>query len=302
MERQSSGHLERSEDMADIVNGIQINKLPEATSVSDEDILILENAERTQKVSAKKLVESMLSPSLLNLIIPKNAGARNSNFRGAYLGAQATAAQYQAISTGQFDDLFVGDYWAINGTVYRIAGLDILLNTGDTQLTKHHAVIVPDKNMYSAKMNDENTTDGGYYNSVMKQKNLEQALTQVKADFGAEHIIKHKALLTNVVTGDNPSGWLWYDTEIDLMTERQVYGSPAWGQAAHNGYDANMQYSRFPLFALAPEYITNRAWYWLQDVRSSIDFCGVDGYGGISRTGASNNFGVRPYFLIGNQI
>lgn len=285
--------------MADIVNGIQINKLPEATSVTDEDILILENAERTQKVSTKKLVESMLSPSLLNLIIPKNAGARNSNFRGAYLGAQATAAQYQAISTGQFDDLFVGDYWTINSTAYRIAGLDILLNTGDTQLTRHHAVIVPDKNMYNAKMNEENITTGGYYNSVMKQSNLEQALTKVKTDFGADHIIKHRKLLTNAVNGDNPSGWEWYDTEIDLMTERQVYGSPAWGQAAHNGYDANTQYSRFPLFALAPEYITNRAWYWLQDVQSSAAFCHVLDGGLANYTGASASGGVRPAFLIG---
>ena len=285
--------------MAEIVNGIQINKLPEATSVADEDILILENAERTQKVSAKKLVESMLSPSLLNLIFPKNAGARNSIFRGSDLGTQVTDAQYAAISAGNFDDLFVGDFWTINGTVYRIAGFDILLNTGDTQLTRHHAVIVPDKNMYSAKMNETNITTGGYYNSVMKQSNLAQALTKVKTDFGADHIIKHKKLLTNAINGDNPSGWEWYDTEIDLMTERQVYGSPAWGQAAHNGYDANAQYSRFPLFALAPEYITNRAWYWLQDVRSSADFCGVNGYGFAGNAGASDSGGVRPAFLIG---
>lgn len=285
--------------MADIVNGIQINKLPEATSVSDEDILILENAERTQKVSAKKLVESMLSPSLLNLIFPKNAGAHNSVFRGNNLGTSATEAQYAAIADGSFDDIFVGDYWTINNTVYRIAGLNIFLHVGDTELTRNHAVIVPDKNMYSAKMNDENTTDSGYYNSVMKQKNLEQALTQVKADFGEEHIVKHKKLLANAVNGDNPSGWEWYDTEIDLMTERQVYGSPAWGQAAHNGYDANTQYSRFPLFALAPEYITNRTWYWLQDVQSSAVFCHVGGDGNAGGSSASGSGGVRPAFLIG---
>ena len=250
--------------------------------------------------TGKRIANALELLSITNGEAAVGAGLHNSMFRGKNLGNAVTAAQYQAISTGQFDDLFVGDYWTINGTVYRIAGFDILLNTGDTQLTRHHAVIVPDKNMYSAKMNETNITTGGYYNSVMKQSNLAQALTKVKTDFGADHIIKHKKLLTNAVNGDNPSGWAWYDTEIDLMTERQVYGSPAWGQAAHNGYDANMQYSRFPLFALAPEYIIiGRAWYWLQDVRSSAGFCLVNYNGNAANYGASNSGGVRPAFLIG---
>lgn len=244
------------------------------------------------------VVQSKLSASL-NLIFPKNAGAHNSVFRGNNLGTSVTEAQYAAIEAGTFDDIFVGDYWTINEKVYRVAGLDIFLHVGDTELKTHHAVIVPDKNMYSYVMNDDNIVTGAYYNSKMKKEGLTDALTTVKTNFGEGHIISHRALFANAVSGDNPSGWAWQSTEIDLMTERQVYGSPAWGQAAHNGHDANMQYSRFPLFSLAPEYITNRVWYWLQDVRSASLFCFAHGNGSAGSTDASSSGGVRPYFLIG---
>lgn len=240
-------------------------------------------------------------PISLNLIFPKNAGAHNSVFRGNDLGTSVTETQYAAINNGSFDDIFVGDYWTINNTVYRVAGLDIFLHVGDIELTKHHAVIVPDINMYTHRMNETNTTAKAYQGSEMKTSGLSDALTTVQAAFGAEHILKHKVLLVNTISENDPSGWAWHESQIDLMTERQVYGSPTWGQAAHNGYDANMQYSRFPLFSLAPEFICkSRSWYWLQDVRSASYFCAV-GYDGGTATddGASTSGGVRPYFLIG---
>lgn len=245
------------------------------------------------------VVTSAKLNTVLNLIFPKNAGAHNSVFRGNNLGTSVTEAQYAAIANGSFDDIFVGDYWNINGRVYRIAGLDILLHTGDTELTTHHAVIVPDINMYSHKMNETSTSAKAYQGSEMKKSGLNTALATVQTAFGTEHILKHKVLLANATSGDNPSEWAWYESQIDLMTERQVYGSPACGQEANNGFDANIQYSRFPLFSLAPEYITSRAWYWLQDVRSASGFCAVSSFGNVHATDAAASGGVHPYFLIG---
>lgn len=227
-----------------------------------------------------------------------SAGYHNSRFRGANLGGTFTAEQSAAIKAGTFDDLYVGDYWEIGGVKYRIAGFDLFLNTGDTQMTAHHAVIVPDTNLYTAQMNTTNTTDGAYYNSAMKKENLARALTTVQTAFGADHIVKRKTLLANATSGGNVSGWAWYETQIDLMTEAQVYGVRAWGAPAHNGYDIGEKYSRFPLFDLAPEYITNRAWYWLQDVCSAANFCSVSYYGNAFNTGASYSCGVRPAFAI----
>ena len=227
-----------------------------------------------------------------------SAGYHNSRFRGANLGGTFTAEQSAAIKAGTFDDLYVGDYWEIDGVKYRIAGFDLFLNTGDTQMTAHHAVIVPDTNLYSAAMNSTNDTTGAYALSEMKQTNLGTALTTFEDAFGAEHILHRKTLLANATSGGSASGWAWYDTQIDLMTEAQVYGVRAWGAPAHNGYDIGEKYSRFPLFTLAPEFITNRSWYWLQDVCSAADFCCVRGDGHASTGGASYSDGVRPAVAI----
>lgn len=227
-----------------------------------------------------------------------NAGYHNSVFRGKSLGTEFTSEQSAQIVAGTFKDMFVGDYWTINNVVYRIAGFDIMLHNGDTELTKHHVIIVPDKNMYSHVMNDTNVTTGGYYNSKMKQSGLDNALATIKTAFGESHVLTRRALLVNAVNGDNTSGWAWYDSQIDLMTERQVYGSPAWGQSSHNGYDASSEYSRFPLFTLAPQFVCNRNWYWLRDIRSSAAFASVSGNGGTYGNGASTVGGVRPFSLI----
>lgn len=227
-----------------------------------------------------------------------NAGYHNSIFRGKNLGTEFTAEQSAAIVAGTFDDLYVGDYWVINNVRYRIAGFDIFLRTGDTELTMHHAVIVPDTNLYNAQMNTENTTANGYWGSVMKQTNLTTALNTVKTAFGSSHIVSRRSLFCNAVANGVPSGWVWQSTEIDLMTEGQVFGRGAWGTQNQNGHNIGEKYSRFPLFSLAPEFITNRGWYWLQDVRNASNFAAVYSTGGADNTGASASSGVRPAFLI----
>ena len=53
-----------------------------------------------------------------------NAGFHNSIFRGKNLGTSYTAAQSSQVTAGTFDDLFVGDYWVINGVYWRIEDFD----------------------------------------------------------------------------------------------------------------------------------------------------------------------------------
>lgn len=226
-----------------------------------------------------------------------NAGFHNSIFRGMSLGTALTDAQSAAIVAGTFEDMYVGDYWTIGGVVWRIAGFDIFLNTGDTQLTKHAVTVVPDTNLYSAQMNATNITDGGYVGSAMRTANLENAKTTIAAAFGSAHLVTRRALLCNAQSSGNASGWAWYDSQVELMNECQVYGSRAWGNVQHNGYDMGCDYSRFPLFTLAPQYITNRAWYWLRDVSSAAAFCDVSSAGHCYGS-ASNSRGGRPAFQI----
>ena len=232
-------------------------------------------------------------------VLADGAAAHNCIYRGKNLGTSVTAEQYAAISSGKFTDLYIGDYWVIKGVTYRIAAFDYYYNCGDTNFTKHHAVIVPDTSLYKAQMNTSNVTTGGYTGSAMYKSNLAQAKTTIKAAFGSAHVLTKRELLTNAVNGNTPSGWAWFDSDVELMNEVQVYGSVAWGAHDGNGYNVASGDGQFPLFMFDRTKLHNREDYWLRDVSSATYFSVVSTNGYASYGYASNSFGVRPAFCIG---
>ena len=232
-------------------------------------------------------------------VLADGAAAHNCIYRGKNLGTSVTEEQYAAISSGKFTDLYIGDYWVIKGVIYRIAAFDYYYNCGDTNFTKHHAVIVPDTSLYKAQMNTSNVTTGGYTGSAMYKSNLAQAKTTIKAAFGSAHVLTKRELLTNAVNGNTPSGWAWFDSDVELMNEVQVYGSVAWGAHDGNGYNVASGDGQFPLFMFDRTKLHNREDYWLRDVSSATDFSGVYADGKADSTSASHSGGVRPAFCIG---
>lgn len=232
-------------------------------------------------------------------VLADGAAAHNCIYRGKNLGTSVTAEQYAAISSGKFTDLYIGDYWVINGVTYRIAAFDYYYNCGDTNFTKHHVVIVPDTSLYKAQMNTSNVTTGGYTGSAMYKSNLAQAKTTIKAAFGSAHVLTKRELLTNAVNGNTPSGWAWFDSDVELMNEVQAYGSVAWGAHDGNGYNVASGDGQFPLFMFDRTKLHNREDYWLRDVSSATAFSDVHGGGGAGNYLASVSVGVRPAFCIG---
>lgn len=232
-------------------------------------------------------------------VLADGAAAHNCIYRGKNLGTSVTAEQYAAISSGKFTDLYIGDYWVIKGVTYRIAAFDYYYNCGDTNFTKHHAVIVPDTSLYKAQMNTSNVTTGGYTGSAMYKSNLAQAKTTIKAAFGSAHVLTKRELLTNAVNGNTPSGWTWFDSDVELMNEVQVYGSVAWGAHDGNGYNVASGDGQFPLFMFDRTKLHNREDYWLRDVSSATAFSYVSAHGFAHADNASRSLGVRPAFCIG---
>lgn len=233
-----------------------------------------------------------------------NAGAHNAIYRGKSLGSSVTSAQYASISGGTFEDLYIGDYWTIGGVNYRIAAFDYYLNSGDSNCTTHHAVIVPDSCLYNATMNSTNTTAGGYVGSAMYTSNLANAKTTIKNAFSG-HVLKHRTRLINAVSNGAPSASAWCDSEVDLMTERMVYGNPIFspmGDGQKDPWSAMHNYtvekSQLPLFQLEPSRISNRNNWWLRDVVTASLFALVNYHGNASYNGASASLGVRPAFCI----
>lgn len=204
--------------------------------------------------------------------LPNNAGAHNSIFRGKYLGTSVTTTQYMAISSGTFEDLYIGDYWTIGGVNWRIAGFNYYYNVGDTTFTTNHAVIVPDTILYNAKMNATDNTTGAYALSLMRTTNLASAISTIEGIFGT-HLKTHREIFANAVTTGKASGWAWYDCKVELMNEQMVYGASAWGESTYNnGYQVGSSRQQLPLFSLNPQSINTRQSYWLRDVISATYF------------------------------
>lgn len=290
----------------------KVTELTAFTTPTDSCLIPIHDGTGLKKITfanfrakAVEGTEAKIAPLLFN-----NAGAHNAIYRGKSLGSTVTIAQYAAIKAGTFDDLYIGDYWTIGGVNYRIAAFDYYINSGDTNCTTHHVVIVPDTCLYNAQMHNTssggyeggaaNTTAGGYVGSDMYKSNLEQAKTTIKSAFSG-HVLKHRIYLTNAVANGRASGGAWCDSEVDLMCEQMVYGSGIFSPVSDgSNVPANyrVEKSQLPLFQHEPSRICNRNNWWLRDVITASIFAGVGSGGGASYDVASYSHGVRPAFCI----
>lgn len=265
---------------------------PAADRIAKDDVFLLDGERGTRKVLA-----SRAAVELAGLISPIN---HCNVFRGKNLGGGVSSAQKAAIKDGSFDNLYIGDYWFNNGVNWRIGDMDYFLRCGNTDFTRHHLVIVPDTPLYSGKMNETHTTEGGYVGSLMYKSGLDQAKTAIAAAFG-DLVTTHRDILCNAVSNGRQSGGGWFDSTVELMCERMVYGNSVFQPGCDGSfipYNYTTGKSQFALFRMAPQYISNRQRYWLRDVVSAPGFAVVDDYGYAHCSLAGDVNGVRPYFVI----
>lgn len=292
-----------------LADGTGVKRIPLSAvkAFINGDLTTLETEDQTSLIAAINEVFGLAGTNaddiktlkeLTKMLGQTGASRANSFIYEHDLGTSFTAEQSADIRTGKFELVRTGGYWTINGRKYWAAHADYRLNCGDTALTTHHMLVIPDKSFYNHVMNDANDTTGSYYGSKMKTSGLADALATIKADFGADHILTHRIILPNAVSNGASSGWAWYDSQIDLMNEKMVYGSHAWGGGSQNGYDTGADKSQLALFQARPDLITNRENWWLRDVQSATNFCHVTNHGIAYDGSASPSIGVRPAFLI----
>lgn len=250
-----------------------------------------------------------VEPGVKGILLPPHGGIGSATemhrmiFRGKNLGTALTAAQKAAIQNGTFDDLWLGDYWVINGVNWRIVDMDYWWNCGNTAFTKHHLVIMPDTNLGANKqMNTTNTTEGGYVGSLMYTTNMADAKAMCTGAFGA-NILSHREYLVNAVANGKPSAGAWMDSSIELPNECMIYGHPHFTPAC-DGTTVPTLYTidktQLALFAAVPKFIVTRQNYWLRDIVSSACFAGVYYDGTANAYNASvTSVGVRPVFPVG---
>ena len=282
---------------ADLLKAFVIGDISGLTTDDKTDIVTAINEIVTNISTAKKQIEA-LNEILKNY---SGAGVHNGIYRGKYLGSSVTSDQWAAIKAGTFDDLYIGDYWTINGVNWRIAAFNYYLHTGDTECTVNHVTIVPDTALYNAQMNTSNVVTGAYVGSAMYTSNLASAKSTINSAFGSGHILNHRNLFANAVTNGYETGIAWYDSTVELMTEQNLYGGEIFTDriqgtnwAAHHTVDK----SQYPLFAMDPTKINIRADYWLRNVASSTGFALCSANGNAADYFASDSYGVRPAFSI----
>lgn len=278
----------------DFISGVNLSELTQINALTADDKLLIGTAEGNKAIGADDALFAML-----DAFIPKEQ--RRMIYRGKNLGAVVTEEQKANIKNGTFKGFFLGDYWTIGSYTWRIVDFDYWYNCGDTAFTTPHLVIMPDKPLYNAQMNETNITTGGYTGSLMYTENLDQAKTLAASAFG-DLILTHREYLTNAVTDGHASAGAWFDSTLDLPNEIMMYGCHVYA-AMNNGTVIPTNYTigktQLALFTVVPKLISNRATFWLRDVVSSADFARVYGNGAAGSSYASYSHGVRPVFAIG---
>lgn len=272
---------------------MQMTNYPSVSDLLADNILIVDGPNGTKKISALEFAKALLS------LAP--SGMHRNIFRGKNLGERITDAQLAAIRNESFDDLFVGDYWVINSVVWRIVDINYWLHCGDVDFATPHLAIMPDTSLYSAAMNETNTTAGGYAGSVMRITNLNDAKS-IAADAFGDAILSRRELLSDTVTNGRPTICSWYDSTVELPNEIMMYGScihSAMGNGNVYAMNSTTSKTQLALFKMKPEFISNRQYFWLRDIVTDTLFACTNDYGNAHRQLASTSHGVRPIFAVG---
>lgn len=244
---------------------------------------IREDAEAGKFAATAEMVERAVSTYMTGL-----SPMHRNIFRGKHLGESITEEQLEVIRDGSFADLYVGDYWEINGVKYRIADINYWKNVGypeSEKVQKPHILIVPDTILGSGQMNTGNSTSGGYRSSAMKSTKLNQ-IADALPDTFKDMLISHRMF----------SDGSWIATSVDLTNEVMVHGTYI---CADNNNKQTSDAQQLVLFRLAPELKAIGVNYWLRNAAGSQTYTLISQYGDASSDMATSTYGIRPVFAIG---
>lgn len=259
-----------------------LDKVDETKQIAQS---VREDAEAGKFAATAEMVEQAVSVYIQAELSPE---MHRNIFRGQYLGESITAEQLATIRDGSFKDLYIGDYWERDGTIYRIADINYWKNVGypeSEKVQKPHILIVPDTVLGSGQMNTSNSTAGGYRNSSMKAARLVQIADSLPDAF-KNILISHRIF----------SDGTWITASIDLMNEVMVHGTYI---CTDNSNKQTSDTQQLSLFRLCPELKSIGQNYWLRNVAGSQTYTLISQYGDASSDMATSTYGIRPVFAIG---
>ena len=272
---------------------MKITEYPQIGKLDKQNIFLIDGPNGTKIINGENFPFAVMNLTAAEM--------HRMIFRGKNIGASLSTEQKAHIQDGSFEDLWLGDYWVINGINWRIVDVDYWHNTGDINFIKPHLVIMPDKSLYTAPINATRVTTGGYAGSLMRTSNLTSAKTIVNSAFGSA-VLTHREILTNAVVSGYPSASAWFDSTVDLPNEIMIYGSFIYTPAGNGTVFVDRttnNMTQLALFSVVPKVAKIRESYWLRDVVYGEDFALVDASGAASVGSTDGSCGVRPVFAIG---
>lgn len=248
-------------------------------------------------------------------MVPDGAQTHNNIFRGANLGA-LNATHIANIQNGSFHDMFIGDYFSVNGSNYVIAGINTKHLQGITAALGNHLLLMPDKfseledgtvmrsnGKTTHYMNDTDTTAGGFANTKLYTTYMPSIQKRLEADFGSHLLTFKEVVSTHVDANGAPDQSEWRDAKVAVPNEVMVYGSVLNGNNKNSSwYNVGDDDVQLPLFRLNSDEFTNHrdVAFWLRDIHSASALACANVSGGAAWAGASDSgVGVRAFFLIG---
>lgn len=187
------------------------------------------------------------------------------------------------IIAGDFTGIRLFDYFDITLTDnkifrYRVAAIDPYLHCADTEITKHHVIMVPDQVWpYSVPWNTTSTNQG-----TASEKNPYIASNlhrwEINTFYGLlptkwkNVIANHRTLLEERYSASNgsltaASGWSWADVgKIFSLSETEVYGQEAWGTKGYSvGLDCHFgAFFSSSKMRIRRNHSDHRCFWWLR--------------------------------------
>ena len=242
---------------------------------------------------------------------------RNSQYRGADLGTISSLNEYIAfrsahgIDDNSYKDLYLGDYFQIvDGTynaVWMVAHFDYYYNKGgSTYISPKGVVLIPRTTCGSSKMNNEDTTVGGYKSSIAHTTTCPNIANALQTVLGSYLLSSSKLISSNIsssalsMAGGSWQGastdWEWIQDRCIIPSEVQIYGCTV---ASSSWYDIGEANQKLAVFNFINNVEYNRSSFWLRSVSSNLRFAAVSSYGYAAASLASSSTVLRPLIYIG---
>ena len=233
-------------------------------------------------------------------------------FRGANLGSSLTEAQLRSINNGSFKNLYLGDYWIINGIRWRIIDFNYFHGY------QNHVVVAPDRGLTMAAFQPGTRHRMQHYfgSTIRKVYSADKNISDPIKNFINREVGGYKGEILqyydylvngiNTATGE-PNQQRLVKVGVELMTVSQYLGLTSPLTHSSHGSHLTLYYEKWPrqfkMFNLYADTFdfNHTAGFALRNegpAANHLQYVGGAQSLGLMYLGNRSSTGYRPYIAI----